>query len=49
MRIVVEIAPDAEEGPIAIELGPTPAVTLPAGAIAPLGTSFVVDGRGPAP
>jgi methylmalonyl-CoA/ethylmalonyl-CoA epimerase len=49
MRIVVEIASDGEEGPEAIELGPTPEVALPAGPIAPLGTTFVIDRREPAP
>jgi catechol 2,3-dioxygenase-like lactoylglutathione lyase family enzyme len=49
MRIVAEIAPDAEEGPVAIELGPDPAVPggLPSGPVAPLGTVFVVPQRRP--
>ena len=44
MRIVAEIAPDAEEGPVAIELGPAPAVPggLPSGPVPPLGVVFVV-------
>jgi len=45
MRIVAEIAPDAEEGPVAIELGPERDVGLPAGPIAPLGTTFTIDRR----
>jgi methylmalonyl-CoA/ethylmalonyl-CoA epimerase len=49
MRIVVDVAPDAEEGPTVIEIGPTPAVVLPAGPIAPLGTTFVVDRSPPEP
>jgi hypothetical protein len=49
MRIVAEIAPDAEEGPVAIELGPEPAVPggLPSGPVAPLGAVFVVPQRRP--
>jgi methylmalonyl-CoA/ethylmalonyl-CoA epimerase len=42
MRLVVEVAPDAEEGPVAVELGPEPAVTPP-GRVAALGTTFVVS------
>ncbi len=49
MRIVVDVAPDAEEGPTVIEIGPTPAVALPPGPIAPLGTTFVVVRDGPEP
>lgn len=48
MRLAVEVAPDAEEGPVAIELGPERtdlATTLPAGPIAPLGTTFTIDRR----
>lgn len=45
MRIVAEIAPDAEEGPVAIELGPEPVVPLPPGPIPALGTTFVIDRR----
>jgi len=49
MRIVAEIAPAAEEGPMAIELGPEPAVPggLPSGPVRPLGAVFVVDRRRP--
>ena len=36
MRIVAEIAPDAEEGPLAIDLGPGRDPGLPAGPVAPL-------------
>jgi methylmalonyl-CoA/ethylmalonyl-CoA epimerase len=43
MRITVAIAADGEEGPVAIELGPAPAVGLPEGPLAPLGAAFVVD------
>ena len=47
MRIVVEIRPDAEEAPLAIELGPEPPlpVRLPPGPVPPLGTVFLVDRR----
>jgi len=45
MRIVAEIAPDSEEGPVAIELGPDRDVGLPGGPIAPLGTTFTIDRR----
>jgi methylmalonyl-CoA/ethylmalonyl-CoA epimerase len=48
MRIAVDVVADAEEGPTVIELGPTPAVVLPAGPIAPLGTRFAVDRSPPA-
>src|SRR5262245_31802999 len=47
MRIVVEIAPDSEEGPVAIDLAPGPDRALPAGAVPPLGTVFRVDERTP--
>jgi hypothetical protein len=47
MRIVVEIAPDGEEGPVAIEIGPAPHVALPDGPVAPLGTTFRVDRDSP--
>lgn len=49
MRIVAEIAPDAEEGPVAIELGPEPAVPggLPSGPVPPLGVVFVVMEKQP--
>jgi methylmalonyl-CoA/ethylmalonyl-CoA epimerase len=45
MRIVAEIAEDAEEGPVAIELAPEPPLPegLPPGPVPPLGTVFVVD------
>jgi methylmalonyl-CoA/ethylmalonyl-CoA epimerase len=45
MRVAVEIAPGADEGPVAVELGPEPPVTLPPGPVARLGTAFVVDAR----
>jgi hypothetical protein len=45
MRLVAEIAPDAEEGPVAIELGPDRDLALPAGPIPPLGTTFTIDRR----
>ena len=47
MRIVAEIAPDLEEGPVAIDLGPGRDPGLPAGPVAPLGTVFRVDTRTP--
>jgi catechol 2,3-dioxygenase-like lactoylglutathione lyase family enzyme len=47
MRIVAEIAPGSEEGPVAIDLGPGRDVGLPAGPIEPLGTTFRVDARTP--
>ena len=47
MRIVAEIAPDLEEGPVAIDLGPGRDPGLPAGPVAPLGTAFRVDTRTP--
>jgi hypothetical protein len=49
MRLVAEIQPDAEEGPVAIELGPEPALAggLPSGPVPPLGAVFVVDRRRP--
>ena len=49
MRIAVDVVPDApdapdgNEGPVAVELGPMPAIALPAGPIAPLGAAFRVD------
>ena len=43
MRIVAEIAPDADEGPLAIDLAPGRDLGLPAGPIPRLGTTFVVD------
>jgi len=43
MRIVAEIAPDAEEGPVAIELAPERDAGLPPGPISPLGTTFTID------
>ena len=49
MRIAVDVVPDAEEGPTVIEIGPGPDVALPPGAIAPLGTTFVIDQSGPEP
>ena len=45
MRIVAEIAPDADEGPLAIDLAPGRDLGLPAGPLPPLGTTFVVDRR----
>ena len=45
MRIVAEIAPDADEGPVAIELDPDRDVGLPLGPIPPLGTTFTIDRR----
>jgi methylmalonyl-CoA/ethylmalonyl-CoA epimerase len=47
MRIVAEIAPHSEEGPLAIDLGPGRDVGLPAGPVPPLGTVFRVDTRTP--
>ncbi|HEX2501104.1 MAG TPA: VOC family protein [Methylomirabilota bacterium] len=43
MRIVSEIAPDSEEGPIAIDLAPGGDPGLAAGPVAPLGAAFRVD------
>jgi methylmalonyl-CoA/ethylmalonyl-CoA epimerase len=45
MRIVAEIAADAEEGPVAIELDPDRDAGLPLGPIPPLGTAFTIDRR----
>jgi len=45
MRIVAEVAPEADEGPVAIELDPGRDVGLDAGPIAPLGTTFTIDRR----
>ncbi len=47
MRIVAEIAPDLEEGPVAIDLGPGRDPGLPVGPIEPLGAAFRVDTRTP--
>ena len=47
MRIVAEIAPDSEEGPVAIDLAPGRDLELPAGPVDPLGTAFRVDRRTP--
>jgi hypothetical protein len=47
MRIVAEIAPDTEEGPVAIDLAPGRDVGLPPGPARPLGTTFRVDTRTP--
>jgi hypothetical protein len=47
MRIVAEIAPDAEEGPVAIDLAPGRDPGLPAGPVPPLGAAFRVDTRTP--
>jgi hypothetical protein len=47
MRIVAEVVPDSEEGPVAIDLGPGRELGLPAGAVEPLGTTFRVDTRTP--
>ena len=41
MRLVVEVVPDAEEGPVAIELGPERDLALPAGPVPLLGTTFL--------
>jgi methylmalonyl-CoA/ethylmalonyl-CoA epimerase len=43
MRIVALIVPDAEEGPVAIDLGPGRDLGLPRGSVEPLGTVFRVD------
>jgi hypothetical protein len=47
MRIAVEIAPDAEEGPVAIDLAPGRDAGLPAGPIPAMGAVFRVDTRTP--
>ena len=47
MRIVAQIAPDAEEGPVAIDLAPGRDLGLPVGSVEPLGTVFQVDTRTP--
>ena len=47
MRIVAEIEPDSEEGPVAIDLAPGRDLELPAGPVDPLGTVFRVDTRTP--
>src|SRR5215813_7345387 len=45
MRIVTEIAPDGDEGPLAIDLAPGRDLGLPGGPLPLLGTTFVVDRR----
>jgi hypothetical protein len=45
MRVVAEIASDAEEGPVAIELDPDRDVGLCRGPIPLLGTVFTIDRR----
>jgi catechol 2,3-dioxygenase-like lactoylglutathione lyase family enzyme len=40
MRLVVEVSPRGEEGPLAIEIASDRRLTLPAGAYAPLGVRF---------
>lgn len=47
MRIVAEIAPDLEEGPVAIDLEPGRDLGLPGGSVDPLGTTFRIDTRTP--
>jgi hypothetical protein len=47
MRIVTEITPDAEEGPVAIDLAPGRDPGLPAGPVPLLGAAFRVDTRTP--
>jgi methylmalonyl-CoA/ethylmalonyl-CoA epimerase len=47
MRIVAEIAPDSEEGPVAIDLASGRDSGLPAGPVPLLGTAFRVDTRTP--
>ena len=47
MRIVAEIAPDLEEGPLAIDLRPGRDLGLPAGPVEPVGTAFRIDTRTP--
>jgi methylmalonyl-CoA/ethylmalonyl-CoA epimerase len=47
MRIVAEIAPDSEEGPVAIDLAPGRDSRLPAGPVPLLGAAFRVDTRTP--
>lgn len=47
MRIVAEIAPDSEEGPVAIDLAPGQDSGLPAGPAPLLGAAFRVDTRTP--
>ena len=47
MRIVAEIAPDLEEGPVAIDLEPGRDLGLPGGPVDPLGTTFRIDTRTP--
>ena len=43
MRIVAEIAPDSEEGPVAMDLAPGRDPGLPAGPVPPLGAAFRID------
>jgi catechol 2,3-dioxygenase-like lactoylglutathione lyase family enzyme len=43
LRIVVAIAPDSEEGPVAIDLAPGRDPGLPTGPVASLGTVFRID------
>jgi hypothetical protein len=45
MRIVAEIARDADEGPLGIDLAPGRDVALPDGPFESLGTVFRVDAR----
>jgi catechol 2,3-dioxygenase-like lactoylglutathione lyase family enzyme len=45
MRIVAEIAPGAEEGPLAIDLAPGRDLALPDGPVEGLGTAFRIDTR----
>jgi hypothetical protein len=40
MRLVVEVSPRGEEGPLAIEIASDRRLTLPACAYAPLGVRF---------
>jgi catechol 2,3-dioxygenase-like lactoylglutathione lyase family enzyme len=47
MRILAEIVPDAEEGPVAIDLAPGRDLGVPMGSVEPLGTVFQVDARTP--
>jgi methylmalonyl-CoA/ethylmalonyl-CoA epimerase len=45
MRIVAEVAPDLDEGPVAIELDPKRDAGLPEGPVSSLGTTFTIDRR----
>jgi methylmalonyl-CoA/ethylmalonyl-CoA epimerase len=47
MRVLAEIAPDAEEGAVAIDLGPGRDPGLPAGPVPLLGTVFRIDTQTP--